>query len=170
MTGFAKRLHELECEQETLETQMEKLKIQFKSSDQSGYVNQFQREARGLQRKITNVKMKIRSMKIKKMERDVERIQTVRSPSNPSNCDSNNTNFSNGNNDAEASTEIDEIDEEFDPNDFNFVHQRPVRQLLPDVPLPHSNLVWKRNGSVAKWRHVFDAESLLSGTLEGGLS
>ena len=55
MTGFAKRLHELECEQETLETQMEKLKIQFKSSDQSGYVNQFQREARGLQRKITNL-------------------------------------------------------------------------------------------------------------------
>ena len=163
MTGFTKRIQELECEQKALETQMEKLRIQFQSSEQSGYVNLFQREARGLQSKITNVKMKMRSMKIKKKEKEFERNQTVRNPSNPSNCDVNN--LSNRNNDVKASTEIDEIDDEFDPNDFNFVHQRPLSESLPDIPLSHSNFVWKRTGSVSKWRHVLDAGSLLSGNL-----
>lgn len=65
MTGFVKIREEIQLEQKTRETQMEKLKVQFQSSANSScYFKPFEREAKGLQRKITKTRMRMRSMEI----------------------------------------------------------------------------------------------------------
>jgi len=184
MTGIGQRKQELECQQRTLEIQIEKIQIQSKSLEESQFERE--REVRGLQRKLTNVKMRLRSMNIKKMEKGQDRLSTsllAVKMSNSSICnmnnDKNNCTNININVDSESSIlydstrsnlefkEATEIDNEFDPNDFHLVHQRPVRRLFPSIPLPHANLMWGKNGYVAKWRHVFDTGSFLAGKTNG---
>ena len=148
------RKEELKSEQKTLEIQLEKLKLQYKSFGEPNCSEEFEREARGLQKKITNIKMKLRSMQIKRLDRGLP----TSSYSKPLNCDKTNNSDK-----CDKITEIDVIDDEFDPNEQNLTHERPTTRVFPDIPLPHASFQWEKSVYVAKWRHILDEQSLLSG-------
>merc|ERR1719187_798927 len=98
--------------------------------------------------------MKLRSMQIKRLDRGrLSKSLPTSSYSKTLNCDN--------------ITEIDVIDDEFDPNEQNLTHERPVTEVLPDIPLPHASLQWEKTVYVAKWRHPLDEQSLLSGKING---
>ena len=149
------RKDELEAEQRMLEKRLEKLKLQQQSCPEPNCSEQFEREARGLQKKIVNAKMRLRSIKIKSLEKGRVSPQASFNSYPVKKSMSDDVNL----------TEIDANDEEFDPTQYNFVHERPVTRLLPDIPLPHSSLLWEKTRYVAKWIHTLDAESLLSGKM-----
>jgi len=151
------RKDELEAEQRMLEKRLEKLKLQQQSCSEPNCSEQFEREARGLQKKIVNAKMRLRSIKIKSLEKGRVSPQASFNSYPVKKSMSDDVNL----------TEIDANDEEFDPTQYNFVHERPVTRLLPDIPLPHSSLLWEKTRYVAKWIHTLDAESLLSGKIHG---
>lgn len=170
-----------------LENRLEKLKMQAKSA--GPLVKIFNREQLGVQRKLTNLKMRIRSMKIKRGETYAERLSTslpifdsttVRQKNNFNmslrftDSDSESKPITEAITETEevskeTTKEITELDEEFDPTELFLDHQRPIRTLLPDIALPHSVLqdqwVWTR--SVAMWRFPQDDNSLMEGEFNG---
>ena len=75
MTGFETKKKELESQQADLEDSLEKLKTQAKSAGPQ-FVKMFNKEQLGVQRTLTNVKMKLRSIKIKRGESYSERLST----------------------------------------------------------------------------------------------
>ena len=149
------RKEELKAEQQMLEKQLEKLKLQHQSFPEPNCSEQFEREARGLQKKIVNTRMRLRSMKIKSLEKGRVSPQASFNSELVKKFKFDDVNL----------TEIDANDDEFDPTQYNFVHERPAARLLPDIPLPHSSLLWEKTAYVAKWIHTLDAESLLSGKM-----
>jgi len=151
------RKEELKAEQQMLEKQLEKLKLQHQSFPEPNCSEQFEREARGLQKKIVNTRMRLRSMKIKSLEKGRVSPQASFNSELVKKFKFDDVNL----------TEIDANDDEFDPTQYNFVHERPAARLLPDIPLPHSSLLWEKTAYVAKWIHTLDAESLLSGKIHG---
>ena len=185
MTGFNRKKEELESQQVDLEIKLEKLKLQAKSADAGQFVNIFNTEMLGVERKLTNVKMRLRSMEIKRGGKCSERLSTSLPVSDSSLRQKHNLSLqlqdftdSDSENKTmeaitdksseithEATAEIDEVDEDFDPTESILQHRRPVRTLLPDKPLPHSELqnrfVWTK--PVAKWRNPPDDQSLLEG-------
>ena len=121
--------------------------------------------------------MRLRSMKIKKEKKCSERLSTSLNSSigRKHNRDLNLSLqlFTDSENKKaisetipEATPEIDEVDDEFDPTELNHLErQRPIRSLLPNIPLPHAELldqyIWTR--SVPRCIHPLDSQSLLEG-------
>lgn len=177
-----------------LEIKLEKLKLQAKSTDDGQFVKVFQREIQGLQRKVTNVKMRLRSMEIKRGGKYSERLsmslpvcdsslQQKHNLSLKHSADSESEN--NKTMEAitetemspemthemthEAAAEIAEVDEDFDPTESILEHKRPIKTLLPNIPVPHAKLrdqyVWTL--PVSRWIHPLDKDSLLEGNING---
>ena len=185
MTGFNRKKKELESQQIDLEIKLEKLKLQAKSDDATQFVNIVNKEMVGVQRKLTNVKMRLRSMQIKRGGIYSERLSnslpvSESSPRQKHNLSLQLQDWADSDSDNktmqaiteirpeithEATAEIDEADEDFDPTESILQHQRPVSTLLPNKPLPHSELqnrfFWTT--PVARWRCPLDANSLLEG-------
>ena len=183
-SGFNRKKKELESQQVDLESKLEKLKLQAKSADAGKFVNIFNTEMLGVERKLTNVKMRLRSMEIKREGKYSENLSTSLPVSDSSilqkpNLSLDFTDSENKTMEAitdmspeithEATAEIDEVDEDFDPTESILQHRRPVSTLLPDKPLPHSQLqnrfFWTK--PVAKWRNPPDDHSLLEGKGKG---
>ena len=193
MTGFNRKKKELESKQVDLERSLEKLQLQAKTADAGQFVKIFNIEMLGVQRKLTNVKMRLRSMEIKKGETCSERLSNSLPVFHSSQRQKHNLSLQQSTDkDPESKTkdlvaekttkaitevapepipeaEIDEVDDEFDPTEFIYIHQRPITSVLPGVPLPHSELqnqyMWTR--PVARCRYPPDDQSLLEG--EGNL-
>lgn len=168
MSGFLKKKLELESQQADLETKLGKLKLQARLFEKcDGPI--FHREAQGLERKLTNVKMKLRSMEIKRKQKSFGSLSKSLPISNSRVSQENCSELTllKETNTEQAPAEIEEVDDEFDPTESNYVHERPVRRMLPDIPLPHSELQWKSTVPVARWRHLMDCSSLLEGLNNG---
>ena len=182
MTGYDSKKKELESQQVALENYLEKLKLQAKSAGE--FAKFFNREVFGVQRKLTRVSMRLRSMKIKREKKCSERLSTSLNSSigqkhnrdlnlslqlgtDSENIKEISETITNAITETtpEATPEIDEADDEFDPTEMNLEHQRPYRRLLPVIPLPHSELqvqyIWTR--SVPRCIHPLDSQSLLEG-------
>ena len=180
MAGYMRKKNELESQQVALENDLEKLQLQAKSAGQ--FVKIFNTEVSGVQRKLTKVRMRLRSMKIKKEKKCPEILSTslpvfnssIRQKHNRNLklnlsldffTDSETTTKAISERTPEAIPEIDEIDEEFDPTESNLPHERPYGRLLPDIALPHSKLqeqwIWPR--SVPRCIHPLDSQGLLEG-------
>ena len=178
-----RKKNELESQQVALENDLEKLQLQAKSAGQ--FIKIFNREVFGVQRKLTKVRMRLRSMKIKKEKKCPEMLSTSLPVFNSSLrhkhnlnlnlsleffTDSQTTTKAISERTPEAIPEIDEIDEEFDPTESNHPHERPYGRLLPDIALPHSKLqeqwIWTR--SVPRCIHPLDSQALLEGKGAGG--
>ena len=168
-----------------LEMKLERLKLQAKSADDGQFVKIFHREMHGLQRKVTNVKMRLRSMEIKRGGKYSERLSMSLPVSDSSLQKKHNMSLQHfADSDSEnktleaitetemspemtheAAAEIAEVDEDFEPTDSILQHQRPISTLLPNIPVPHANLqnryVW--TVPVAKWIHPLDNNSLSEG-------
>lgn len=187
MAGYNRKKKDLESQQVALENDLEKLQIQAKSAGQ--FFKIFNREVLGVQRKMTKVRMRLRSMKIKKDRKYSERLSSSLPVFNSSIGQKINRHlnlslqhFTDSDNNTletitettskkiteinpEATPEIDEVDDEFEPTEFNLPHQRPYSKLLPAVALPHSEILaqWIWTRTVPRGLHPLDSESLLRG-------